>query len=91
MSTKPMSLEVKAHLAANRKAKRAARKAALQQTETGWTAPPTRFVPSDRLCCAVCGGLVAEHTLAVVEGVARVRRACLACGKITVALAEAGS
>jgi hypothetical protein len=90
MSTKPMSPEVKARLAANRKAKRAARKAALQQTGDGWTASPPRFVPPDRVC-ASCGGLVDERTIAVVEGVARVRRACLACGKITVALAEAGS
>jgi len=71
-----------------RKAKNAARKATLQQTETGWTAPPSRFVPPDRVC-ASCGGLVEEHTLVVVEGVARVRRSCMACAKITIALAEA--
>ena len=87
MPTNPASPEEKARLLAKRKARKAVRKT-LQQTETGWTPPPSRFVPPDRVC-AVCGGLVEEHTLAVVEGVARVRRACMSCQKITIALAEA--
>ena len=82
-----MSPEEKARLLAKRKARKAARKATFRQTETGWTAPPPRHVPPDRVC-ASCGGLVEETTLAVVEGVARVRRSCMACAKITIALAE---
>ena len=89
MSTKPSSLEEKVRLLAHRKAKRAARKATLRQTETGWTAPPPRHVPADRFVCAECGGLVEEAVLAVVEGVARIRRSCMSCQKITIALAEA--
>jgi hypothetical protein len=90
MTTNPASLAEKVRLLALRKAKRAARKATLQQTETGWNAPPPRFVTPDRSCVS-CGGLVDESTLSIVENVARIRRSCMSCGKITIALAEAGA
>lgn len=70
----------------------------LEQGGTGWADRPRpphrarngqfRARPAMERVCEKCGGLVDETVLFYHEGVSRVRRACLACGKVEVVTRE---